>query len=221
MKVEKHILNDLKPLNHTDEVGSILDTMEELKFSHLPVVDEDRLYLGVICEDDLLEVSEESDPLNKHIRMLKSYSIKLSGHMFDAIRIIGEGNLSLLPVVDDENHYKGYISAVELMQDVGRQLTFSGPGAVLVIKIQTRDYQLAQIAQIVESEDARIIGLHLVSGDENEEIQVCLKINQTDLSRILKAFERYNYNVTEVFHQSIFDESVTDRYEAFMKYINP
>ena len=66
MKVEKHLLNDLKPLYQDEKVGDILDIMEELKFSHLPVVDEERLYLGMICEDDLLEVSEEAEPISKH-----------------------------------------------------------------------------------------------------------------------------------------------------------
>ncbi len=220
MKVEKHLLNDVKPLHPADEVGVILDTMEELKFSHLPVVDEEKLYLGLICEDDLLEVSEEADPLSKHFRFLKSYSITEESNMFDAVRLIGEGNLSLLPVIDEAGLYKGYISAVELLQDVGRELTFSEPGGVIVLNVQVRDYQLAQIAQIVESEDARIIGFHLGNTADPDKMLVSLKINQTDLTRIIKAFERYNYNVAEVFHHSIFDESVADRYAAFMKYLN-
>lgn len=220
MKVDKHLLNDLKPLQPTDRVGDILDVMEELKFSHLPVVDEEKIYLGIICEDDLLEVSDENEELKKNLRLLKAYSASTNSNMFDAVRIIGEGNLSLLPVVNEENRYVGYISATELMQDVGRELTFSEPGGVLVLRVAVRDYQLGQIAQIVESEDARIIGFHLASASNPDELLVCLKINQTDLGRIIKSFERYNYNVEEVFHQSIFDESVAHRYEAFMKYIN-
>ena len=140
--------------------------------------------------------------------------------MFDAIRIIGEGNLSLLPVVDEENHYLGYISAVELLQDIGREITFTEPGSVVVLKVAVRDYQLAQIVQIVESEEARIIGFHLASDEESGQLLICLKINQTDLTRILKSLERYNYNIVEVFHKSMFSDSVADRYQSFMKYLN-
>lgn len=220
MKVEKHLLNDLKPLYQDEKVGDILDIMEELKFSHLPVVDEERLYLGMICEDDLLEVSEETDPISKHFRLLKPFSITSEDNMFDAIRVIGEGNLSLLPVVDEENHYLGYISAVELLQDIGREITFTEPGGVVVLKVAVRDYQLAQIVQIVESEEARIIGFHLTSDEESDQLLICLKINQTDLTRILKSLERYNYNIIEVFHKSMFSDSVADRYQSFMKYLN-
>ena len=220
MKVEKHLLNDLKPLNQKEKVVDILDAMEELKFSHLPVVDDERLYLGVICEDDLLEVSSDDDALSKHLRLLKAYRINVNADMFEAIRIIGEGNLSLLPVVDAENHYRGYISTSELLQDVGRELTFKEPGGVLVLSIPVRDYQLTQIAQIVESEDAKIIGFHLAEDADQEKLLVALKINQTDLDRIVKSFQRYNYNIVEVFHQSLFDDSLEDRYQSFMKYLN-
>ncbi len=220
MKVDNHLLNDLKPLADTDQVGVILDAMEELKFSHLPVVDQDRIYLGVVCEDDLLEVSEDGDTLGKHSHLLKSYSVARESNLFDAIKIIGEGNLSLLPVINQDKKYIGYLSTAEVLQDLGRDLTFSEAGGVIVLKIPVRDYQLTQIAQIVESEDARIIGVHLANASDPDELIVCLKTNQPDLSRIIKSFERYNYVITEVFHQSIFDESVADRYEAFMKYIN-
>lgn len=220
MKVNNHLLNDLKPLINTDQVGVVLDTMEELKFSHLPVVDQDRIYMGVICEDDLLEVSDETDTLARHSHLLRSYFITQEGNLFDAIKLIGDGNLSLLPVVADDKKYIGYLSTTEIIQDFGRELTFSEPGGMIILKVPVRDYQLTQIAQIVESEDARIIGLHLSSSQEDDDLIISLKINQIDLSRIIKSFERYNYIILQIFHQSIFDESVADRYEAFMKYIN-
>lgn len=210
----------MKPLTGNETIGEILDIMEELKYAHLPVVDNEKLYLGVLCEDDLLEVSEENQRLSDHMRLLKAYSINEGSDIFDAIKTIGEGNLTLLPVIGEKGVYVGYISAVELLQDLGRSLTFSEPGSVVVLRLSSRDYQLAQVAQIVESDDARIIGVHLNQDKENNELLLCLKINQMDLSRIVKSFERYNYNIVEVFHQSLFEDSLEDRYESFIKYLN-
>lgn len=219
MKVEKHLLNDLKALKSSQKIVDILDVMEELKFSHLPVVDDEKNYLGVVCEDDLLEVNEE-EALKNHLRLLKPFSIKIDADMFEAIRIIGEGNLSLLPVVDEAEVYRGYIASTELLQDVGRELTFKEPGGVIVLSVPTRDYQLAQIAQIVESEDAKVIGFHLSEDTDADKLLISIKINQVDLDRIIKSFERYNYNIIEVFHKSVFDDSMEDRYQSFMKYLN-
>lgn len=214
------MLNDIKPLRTQEKIAAVLDVMEELKYSHLPVVDDDRTYLGVICEDNLLEVEDENDSLQKHLRMLRAYAVQEQENMFEAIRMIGEGNLSLLPVISRENIYLGYISAMELLQDVGRELTFTEPGSVLVLRVPSRDYQLTQISQIVESEDAKIIGFHLSSDEATDQLLVSLKINQQDVSRIIKSFERYTYQVEEVFHRSLFDDSVEDRYQSFMKYLN-
>ena len=53
--------------------------------------------------------------------------------------------------------YRGYIPAVDILQDMGREMTFAEPGSIMILRIPSRDYHLAQIAQIVESEDARIV----------------------------------------------------------------
>lgn len=219
MNVTKHLLNDIKPLHQNETVGSILDVMEELKYSHMPVVDEDKIYLGLVCEDDLLEINEE-EPLQKHFRLMSAFSVVETEDVFRAISTIGKENLSLLPVVSAENKYLGYISAVELLQDIGRQISFSEPGSVLVLLMPSRDYHLAQLAQIVESDDAKIMGVMLVSDDETDQIRICLKINQLDLTRIVRSLERYNYKVVEVYHQSLLDEGMEDRFDAFMNYLN-
>ncbi len=220
MKVKDSILNDIKPLSLSDDIAEVLDTMEELKFSHLPVVDEERLYLGVVCEDDLLEADGSGQALSQNKHFLRAYSIQEEANLFEALKVVGQGNLSLLPVVNQKQAYMGYLSPLELIQDMGRQLTFTEAGSVLVLEIPTRDYQLSQIAQIVESEDARIIGFHLTAAQQSDDLHLSLKINQKDLGRILKNFERYSYKVLMVFHESVFDNTLAERYEAFMKYLN-
>lgn len=220
MKVQKHLLNDIKPLLLKEGVNAILDAMEELKFSQLPVVNDEQKYLGVISEDDLLEVENESDTLSQHERLIAPFHVLESSHLFEAIAVISKGNLSLLPVIDAERNYKGYLSSAELLQDIGAEPGFSEPGGVLVLKIEKRDYHLTQIAQIVESEDARIMGLYVASAQEKDTICLCLKLNQMDLTRIIKSFDRFNYEVLEAYHTSLFEDDASDRYDAFMNYLN-
>ncbi len=220
MKVSTHMLNDIKPFVLSETVQNLLDVMQEFKYTHLPLVDDQRQYIGLVCEDDLLEIEAANQEISRFLRIVKPYSIAEGSNLFNAIAIIGEGNLSLLPVVNDQNRYRGYIPAVDIVQDLGREITFTEPGSIIILKIPSLDYHLAQIAQIVESEDARIIGLHMTADPNSDKLLVTLKINQIDLSRILGSFERYNYMVSEVFHQSLFDDGLQDRFQAFMKYLN-
>lgn len=218
MQVQEYILNDLKPLALSAQVGDTLRLMEELKYSHLPVLDQAQ-YLGIISEDDLLNIDRAEDQLSQHQRVLKPYSIVHNEHLYRAIAVLGEGHLSLLPVLDEDAKYIGYLSAQELTWDLGRQVSYAEMGSLLVLRVATRDYHLSQIAQIVESEDARITGLQLRS-EGADFLRIALKINQVDLGRIVKSLERYEYEIVELYHKSLFDETASDRYGALMKYLN-
>ena len=218
MQIISHISNDLKPLGTEATVADILDMMEELKYCHLPVLHEGK-YVGLVGEDDLMDVQNQEDKLERHLQILKPYSVLENDHLLQAIQIIAEGKLTILPVLNQESKYVGYINPLEIIQDLGRDLTYAERGSVLVLQVHMRDYHLSQLAQIVESEDARIIGLHIKS-DSSEYLKLVLKINETDLSRIIKAFERYEYKVQEVFHQSIFDQTASDRYNSLINYLN-
>lgn len=218
MRVDEHILNDFSALDITERVADLLLSMEELKINHLPI-EHEGLYLGLISEDDLLDVENVEDSLEKHLKVLKPYSISAGDHIYAAIKTIAEGNLTCLPVLDPDKKYIGYLSPQELVFDLGRQVSYNELGSVIVLRVAIRDYFISKISQIVESEDALILGLQLRQ-ESNDYIRVALKINQQDLSRIVKSFERFEYEVLEVYHQALFDEDATDPFEALVKYLN-
>lgn len=218
MQVNNHLINDIKPLKITEKVEDVMALMSELKCGHLPVI-EDQRYLGLISEDDLLDVEDPTDTLGEHLKVLKPYALKEEDHLYDAVKVMSEGNLTCLPVLNKEGKYLGYLSPQELVFDLGRQVTYLEHGSVVVLRVAIRDYHISQISQIVESEDAFILGLQLHS-DSDDYLKVVLKINQTDLSRIIKAFSRYEYQVLSVFHQSLFEDDGPDPFETLEQYLN-
>lgn len=218
MRVSEYILNDIKPVSPDFPIERIIEQMGELRMAHLPVV-QDGQFQGIVAEDDLLDIDDPKVPLSHHPHLLKAYSLSHTDHLYNAMRVIGDANLSLLPVLGDKEQYIGYLSPVEMLQDMGRQLTYNEQGSVIVLRVPVRDYHISQLAQIVESEDARIIGLQLLA-DGVDFLKLAIKINQKDISRIIKSFERFEYEIVELYHQSIFDDSASDRYESLMKYLN-
>jgi acetoin utilization protein AcuB len=50
-------------------------------------------------------------------------------------------------------------------------------------------------------------------------MQVSIKINREDLKDIQASFERYNFNVIAVYHESEFEYQLQERYEGLMKYL--
>ena len=82
------------------------------------------------------------------------------------------------------------------------------------------DYSLAQIAQIVESENAKILSSFIMSSTDSTKIEVTLKIAEVDLSRIIRSFERYDMVVKASFQRSTDQDDMQFRYDALMNYLN-
>jgi hypothetical protein len=93
------------------------------------------------------------------------------------------------------------------------------PGGIMVLEVNNVDYSLAQIAQIVEGNDAKILSTYVSGIPGTTRVEVTLKINREDLSRIAQTFERYNYQINATFHQSAYEEDLRGRYDEFMNYI--
>ena len=95
------------------------------------------------------------------------------------------------------------------------------PGAIIVLDLNTNDYSLSQIAQIVESNDAKILSVYISSPSDSTKLDVTLKINRNDLSSVIQTFNRYNYTIKASYLDTdMLSNMLDDRYEMFMKYLS-
>ena len=84
-----------------------------------------------------------------------------------------------------------------------------------------RDYSASNIAQIIESNDAKILAMYISSRPDSVGIQVTVKVNVSDLTSIIRTFERYSYDIkTWISENDKLDMFYADRYDLLMKYIN-
>lgn len=216
LDLRSYLLNDIKPLQLQETVQEALATMEELDFKELPV-EEAGEYLGLVGENTLYEADDPDGSLLDLKQFLKTVFVSPEAHLFEAIRLCSEHQIALLPVVEQQQ-YKGYLSLTDLAQDMGSKISFRDPGGLLELHMTLQDYSHVQIAQIVESEDAKITALLTYAISDNE-IGVVLKINQKDLSRIIQAFKRYNYEVGQVYHETLFDDSGERSLDSLISYL--
>ena len=97
--------------------------------------------------------------------------------------------------------------------------TVQDPGGIIVLEVNANDYAMSQIAQIVESDSASILSSFISNAPDNK-IEITLKLNKPDLTRVIAAFERYSYTVKESYHQSDFVDTLKNRYDSLMNYLN-
>jgi hypothetical protein len=78
---------------------------------------------------------------------------------------------------------------------------------------------MAQIAQIVESNNAKILSSYIMSTPDSTKLEVTLKINQIELTRIIRTFERYDYVIKASYQKSEGDDDIQQRYESLMNFL--
>jgi acetoin utilization protein AcuB len=217
--IAKDLLNDaIPPLKMSDSASKALSWMDEFRVSHLPVV-EGKKYLGLISEEDILNMNEPKKPMSKHHVNLSRPYIREDQHVYEAIKMFAGLKLTVLPVLTDNEEYAGILTTTELLNALSSIAAIDGAGSILVIELNVKDYSLSEIARIVESNNGKIISLYLTSHADSNKMELTLKIDQLDLSRIIAAFNRFNYNIKSSFHQSTQTEELRSRFESLMQYL--
>jgi hypothetical protein len=87
------------------------------------------------------------------------------------------------------------------------------------LEINQVDYSLAQIAQIVESNNARILSSYIMSSPDSTKLEVTLKINKTELTSIIRTFERYDYVISASFQKSQFYDDIQERFDSLLNFL--
>ncbi|MCX6271762.1 MAG: CBS domain-containing protein [Bacteroidetes bacterium] len=218
--IAKELINVKIPALKTSDSGlEAMSMMDEYRVSHLPIINNEQL-LGIISDEDIISLNHFEEPIGNHKLSLSRIFVSEDQHILEVIRIIGENNLTLLPVLDAKNNYLGVITLRRLVAKFTDILAVSNPGGVLILEMNERDYSLSEIAQIVESNDARILSVFLQTYPDSTKLDIVLKINKMDLSAIISTFNRYDYIIKATFSEGNYDDMLRDRFDSFMSYLN-
>jgi hypothetical protein len=120
---------------------------------------------------------------------------------------------------DKDEKYLGCTSVHQLLSMIATTGSIKENGAILVLEINQVDYSLAQIAQIVESNNARILSSYIMSSPDSTKLEVTLKINKTELTSIIRTFERYDYVISASFQKSEFYDDIQDRFDSLLNFL--
>ncbi|MDX9772548.1 MAG: CBS domain-containing protein [Bacteroidales bacterium] len=217
----REMISDVVPALKTSDTAQIaLNWMEIFKVSHLPIVNESD-YLGLISDSDIYDLNQPEEPIGNHSLSLPRPSVRGNMHIHEVLALAARHKLTVVPVVDDKNLFRGVITYNELISGLASISAVDQPGGLIILQVLQRDYSMSRISQIVESNDARILSMYITSNPESTSLEITLKINTTDLASIIRTFERYSYEVTTwVTDNDEMDRYYTDRYNLLMKYLN-
>ncbi len=213
------ISHSIPPL-HLDDTGEqVLLAMHEYNVSQLPVVDGNS-YVGLVTMEDVINMKHLNQPLKNFTQIFRKPSVKDSAHIFDVMKSALEYNVRVVPVINDDHKYLGMISAESCLRAFAVLNSVKDAGGILELEVAVKDYSLSEVARIVEENDAEILCLYTNINQREQKAEITIKLNTTEVSGILAAFERYEYVVTSVYNDAEYAEDMKDRYDLLMRYLN-
>lgn len=217
----KELISDVIPALRTSDSGQkALYWMDIFRISHLPIVNNED-FLGLISDKDIYDYNMAEEPIGNHTLSLFSPYVTEDQHVYEVIELASRLSLSIIPVLSNNSQYKGVITQNDLIHYFADFSALKEPGAIIILEMSIHDYSLSQIAQIVESNDAKILSLYISSHSSSTRLELTLKINKNDLTSIIQTFTRYNYTIQSTFmdHDDM-DSIYENRYDMFMKYLS-
>ena len=213
------ISEEIPPLTHSDTGEKVLRWMEEFKVSHLPVLKNGN-FVGVISESDILDKLNTDDTLDVLFDHLPRPYVTKDAHIYEVLAKIAEHKLSIMPVLDQDESYIGCSSIHHIATLIANTGSIKENGGIIVLEVNKIDYSMAQIAQIVESNNTKILSSYIMSPSDSTKLEVTLKINRVELSSIIRTFERYDYVIKASYQKGQSDDDIQFKYDALINYLN-
>ena len=220
MVAKKYIDKSIPNLKKSDTISFALDMMEEYRQEQLPIV-ENHQFLGIVTKDILDTIPNiDSKTLVDVAPLHEQLVIQENFHLYELARLAADLSLSILPVFDSSKNFKGMLSIEEAMQDFLGKFAAQPVGAIIVLQIKAIDFSLAEISRLVESNEAKVISMFTEQDSLDPTLlQVTIKLNTIDLTRIIATFERFEFRILAKFHDYETQQFESNRIDLLLKYL--
>lgn len=211
------ISNEIFALKPSDTASNALLFMEDWQIKDLPIVQNSKI-IGTVNEQICLDNDQK-----KVIDILNSQTFYCfeNTHFYDVLKLIFTSKLRTIPVVDNDQNFKGIIALKDLAKEIFEKSSLNQEGGIIVLQMNANNYSLAEIARITEVNNAKILYSHIVPlANEDNQVQVSLKYNVIDLKYIIATFERFNYQIIYNTQYLIEESTSNKRYDWLIKYLN-
>lgn len=220
MLVEALMTSDFEAPDIEASIADIDSLAFDYEIYHLPVCREGT-YIGTLCSNCITEEDRERNMrLNNYLPDLIQASVRNDAFVFDTLKTFVEEEYTALPVLDKDDNLVGILRLIDIINYLEKMLSIRHKGAFITLRLGQNDYNLQQIARIVESNDAKILSIHFEPETSNGDLLCTIKINQEDLTHILATFERFEYQPVAHSSSNASKDDLSDRFNLLMKFLN-
>ncbi len=218
MYITDFIATDIKALKLTDTIGKAKKMFSELIFTHIPVVDAGNLY-GLIAESDLPSLDDDTVVLEEVQYMLQRFFSFNDANWLDLLKEFATNEANLIPILNEEKKYIGYLELADILHFFNKTPFLQEDGTILIISKNKNDYSLSEVAQIVESNEAKLFGA-IVSNTDNDKVELTIKIGSNNINDVIHTFRRYDYDIILGIKEDEYLNDLKERSAYLQKYLD-
>ncbi|BCY28181.1 CBS domain-containing protein [Flavobacterium okayamense] len=212
-----YINKDIKPLDASETIANAQDFFLDLNYSHFPVV-EKGVFIGSLSKDDA-ELLDSRTLIQDNKYELERFYVRSSMIWLDVLEVFAQNETNIVPVLSDKNSYLGYYELEDVVRFFHETPFLKEDGGILIIRKDITNYSMGQITQIVESNNARLLGL-FVSKVDGDYVEVTVKTSQSSLNDIIQTFRRYEYEIISEHQEDSYLQNLKERSDYLDKYLN-
>ncbi|MFA5555491.1 MAG: CBS domain-containing protein [Flavobacteriaceae bacterium] len=213
---EKYIHSGLKPFEMSESVTILQDFFLDNGFSHFPIT-LGGVYMGCISSDDV-ETFDSSKKIEDYRYTLEGFFVRENSNWLDVLEKFAQNRTDIMPVLNQENIYLGYYRLSDIVQVFNESSFLREPGGIIVVEKNIMQYSASEIAQIVESNGHKLLGMFI--SEIGNVVRIYLKTNTENINEILQTFRRYEYKIISEHSEDIYMKSLKERLDYMDKYLN-
>lgn len=212
-----------KPLKASDIADHALRLMKESGESTKAVVDfTTRKLLGEISQDNL-SLLKDTNVAVMQLLNRKTTNVLPDMHILDVAGIMNREKLSQVYVTDQDELFIGTAKNDAVFKAISSLMNPEEEGAVIMVQVPARDYQLSDLIRILELEGVKIFGVgaqRILSDSDYPAFRISIKLNNTDTSRVVHVLNRYGYVILSETQKEENDNELHDRADELMRYLS-
>ena len=213
------INSNIPRLKLQDSVSKALQLINDYRITHLPVVQDDK-YLGLVSEDDLLDMEEDKVPIELMQDAFVYAAVSENEHFLTAVNCCNQFETTVVPVINEEKELLGVITTPDLLKALGNFAGTNEIGGIVVLEMERSQFAISEISRIVESNDATILHLNTTVHPETGMLTVTIHTNKKEIAAIVATFERYDYDVIYYSGTENFENEIHTNYRHLMNYLD-
>ena len=101
MKLTELILNDIKPVKDSGKISDLQLFFNQLTFSHIPIVNKDRNYLGCLFETDV-HCFDSNKSISDYHYALEDFYVKNTTLWLDVLEAFARNSSNIMPVLTND-----------------------------------------------------------------------------------------------------------------------